>query len=38
MLSCFVEAVGDSDRILLDELERLVRDKRANLGRGESPS
>lgn len=28
ILSCFVEAVGDCDSSLLDELERLVREKR----------
>jgi predicted transcriptional regulator len=28
ILSCFVEAVGDRDSSLLDELERLVQEKR----------
>jgi predicted transcriptional regulator len=33
-LSNLVDAVGDSDNALLDELERLVRDKRERLKRG----
>ena len=31
LLSCFVDAVGDRDRELLDELETLVRARRAEL-------
>ena len=31
LLSCFVQAVGDRDRELLDELEALVRARRAEL-------
>lgn len=31
VLSCIVDAVGDRDRDLLDELERLVREKRREL-------
>jgi predicted transcriptional regulator len=34
-LSNLVDAVGDSDDTLLDELERLVRDKRERLKKGE---
>lgn len=35
LLSNLVDAIGDRDRELLDELERLVRDKRARLTNGE---
>lgn len=31
LLSCFVDVVGEKDRSLLDELERLVREKRRKL-------
>ncbi len=31
LLSCFVEVVSEKDRSLLDELERLVREKRRTL-------
>ncbi|HEX8633331.1 MAG TPA: BlaI/MecI/CopY family transcriptional regulator [Pyrinomonadaceae bacterium] len=33
VLACIVDAVGDRDRELLDELERLVREKRKELRR-----
>jgi predicted transcriptional regulator len=33
LISCLVEAVGDHDRALLDELERKVREKRLELER-----
>lgn len=33
LISCLVEAVGDHDRALLDELERKVREKRRELER-----
>jgi predicted transcriptional regulator len=36
-LSNLVEAVGDRDRALLDELERLVRTKRRRLQKRETP-
>lgn len=36
-LSNLVDAVGDRDRALLDELERLVRTKRRQLDRGGKP-
>ncbi|MFN7975222.1 MAG: BlaI/MecI/CopY family transcriptional regulator [Acidobacteriota bacterium] len=36
VLSCFVDAVGERDRELLDELERLVREKRRELRRRET--
>jgi hypothetical protein len=36
LLSCFVDAVGERDRELLDELEALVRARRAEL-RGRQP-
>ena len=36
LLACIVEAVGEHDRELLDELDRLVRLKRDELGRKES--
>ncbi|MBX3298083.1 MAG: BlaI/MecI/CopY family transcriptional regulator [Acidobacteria bacterium] len=32
VLACIVEAVSDRDRELLDDLERLVKDKKAELG------
>lgn len=35
LLSNFVEAIGDRDRELLDELERLVKQKRERLKNGE---
>ena len=31
VLACIVDAVSDRDRVLLDELERLVREKRREL-------
>jgi len=36
LLSCFVDAVSERDRRLLDDLERLLRDKRERLVRGGS--
>lgn len=36
LLACIVEAVGEHDRELLDELDRLVREKRQELERKES--
>jgi predicted transcriptional regulator len=33
LLSCFLEAVGKHDAVLLDELERRIRRKRQELGR-----
>jgi predicted transcriptional regulator len=36
LLACIVEAVGDRDRELLDELDRLVKIKRQELGREDS--
>ena len=36
LLSCFVDAVSERDRLLLDDLERLLKAKRARLGRGGS--
>jgi len=33
LLSCFVEAVSEHDRELLDDLDRMVRNKRRELGR-----
>jgi predicted transcriptional regulator len=35
VLSCFVDAVSERDRLLLDDLERLLKAKRARLGRAE---
>lgn len=32
VLACIVDAVSDRDRVLLDELERLVKEKKASLG------
>ena len=37
LLACLVEAVGDRDRELLDELDRLVRLKKQELGRKDAP-
>jgi predicted transcriptional regulator len=34
VLSCFVDAVSERDRLALDELERLVRAKRSGRPRG----
>jgi predicted transcriptional regulator len=34
VLSCIVDAVGERDRLLLDELDRLVREKRRRLKEG----
>jgi len=34
LLSCFVDAVSERDRLLLDDLERLLKEKRARLLRG----
>ncbi len=36
LLSCFVDAVSERDRLLLDDLERLLKEKRTKLVRGES--
>lgn len=36
LLSCFVDAIGERDRVLLDDLEALLRAKRARLDGGES--
>jgi len=36
LLSCFVDAVGERDQQLLDDLEELVNAKRARLDRGRS--
>lgn len=36
ILSCFVDAVSDRDRLLLDDLERLLHEKREQLVRGSS--
>jgi predicted transcriptional regulator len=36
LLSCFVDAVSERDRLLLDDLERLLRAKRARLAGGSS--
>ena len=36
LLSCFVDAVSERDRLLLDDLERLLKEKRALLVRGSS--
>lgn len=36
LLSCFVDAVSERDRLLLDDLERLLRAKRMRLVRGDS--
>jgi predicted transcriptional regulator len=35
LLSCFVDAVSERDRVLLDDLERLLKAKRTRLDRGE---
>ncbi len=37
ILSSLVDAVSDQDRALLDELERLVREKRRSLHAGKAP-
>jgi predicted transcriptional regulator len=37
LLACFVDAVGEHDRTLLAELERLVRDKERALKQGPKP-
>jgi predicted transcriptional regulator len=34
VLSCIVDAVGERDRLLLDELDRLVKEKRRQLKGG----
>ena len=36
LLSCFVDAVSERDRLLLDDLERLLKEKRTRLVRGSS--
>ncbi len=36
LLSCFVDAVSERDRLLLDDLERLLKAKRARLTRGDA--
>jgi predicted transcriptional regulator len=36
LLSCFVDAVSERDRLLLDDLERLLKEKRTRLVRGDS--
>ena len=36
LLSCFVDAVSERDRLLLDDLERLLKEKRARLLREDS--
>jgi predicted transcriptional regulator len=36
LLSCFVDAVSERDRLLLDDLERLLKAKRAGLSRGDA--
>lgn len=36
LLSCFVDAVSERDRLLLDDLEKLVKAKRGELARGDS--
>ena len=36
VLSCFIDAVSERDRLLLDDLERLLKEKRAQLGREHS--
>lgn len=35
LLSCFVDAVSERDRLLLDDLERLLKAKRMRIDRGE---
>ena len=37
LLSCFLEAVGEHDAVLLDELEREIRRRRRELSRRSSP-
>ena len=36
LLSCFVDAVSERDRLLLDDLERLLKAKRTRLVRGDA--
>lgn len=36
VLSCFINAVTERDRLLLDDLERLLKEKRSQLGREDS--
>jgi predicted transcriptional regulator len=36
LLSCFVDAVTERDRLLLDDLERLLKEKRTRLVGGDS--
>ena len=36
LLSCFVDAVSERDRLLLDDLERLLKAKRTRLLRGDA--
>jgi predicted transcriptional regulator len=36
LLSCFVDAVSERDRLLLDDLERLLKEKRTRLVRGDA--
>ena len=36
LLSCFVDAVSERDRLLLDDLEKMLQAKRARLVRGEA--
>jgi len=36
LLSCFVDTVTERDRLLLDDLERLLKEKRTRLERGEA--
>lgn len=38
LISCLVDAVGEQDAALLDELERKVRDKRREIERGRQPA
>lgn len=33
VLACIVDAVSDRDRVMLDQLERLIKEKKAALGR-----
>lgn len=35
LLSCFIDTVSERDRMLLDDLERILREKRAAVTRGE---
>ena len=36
LLSCFIDTVSERDRLLLDDLERLLKEKRARLKDGSS--